>query len=84
MGRSVDDISLLEVIEAIDGPLATSLPVVEGFPVESRTKLERSLCGVTTGMRRELASIKLSALLPKRRDSKADGLSSSRLTRSSK
>lgn len=84
LGRSVDDISLLEVIEAIDGPLATSLPVVEGFPVESRTKLERSLCGVTTGMRRELASIKLSALLPKRRDSKADGLSSSRLTRSSK
>lgn len=83
--RPADEISLLEVIEAIDGPLSASLPVSEGLPAESRAKLERSLCEVTTGMRRELASIKLSGLLPKHYVSKGgSGASSAGLAKSSK
>ncbi len=84
LGRRADEISLLEVIEAIDGPLSASLPVGEGLPAESRTKLERSLCEVITGMRRELASVKLSSLLPKSRESGGGGSASAGLARSSK
>lgn len=77
LGRRADEISLLEVIEAIDGPLSASLPVGEGLPAESRAKLERSLCEVTSGMRRELGSIKLAALLPKHHESRGGGSASS-------
>lgn len=66
LGRRADEISLLEVIEAVNGPLSVSLPVGEGFPAPSRANLERSLGDATADLRGALASIKLSSLLPKR------------------
>ncbi len=62
--RSPADISLLEVIEAIDGPVVPMLPDYEGLPKESKAKLARALAGVTELDRRELHSIKLAHLLP--------------------
>jgi Rrf2 family protein len=82
--RSADEISLLEVIEAIDGPLAASMPPAEGLPSESRNKLEQSLNEVTTGMRRELEAIKLVHLLPRRRESRSANGAGAGLARSSK
>ncbi len=63
LGQAPEDISVLEVIEAIDGPLAPSMPVNEGLPVESKAKLEETLAGITDMSRRELVSVKLSDLL---------------------
>jgi len=62
--RSPGDISLLEVIEAVDGPLNSTLPVHEGLPEESRTKLECAWREVTELARRQLQSVKLAHLLP--------------------
>ena len=62
--RSPGDISLLEVIEAVDGPWHSALPVHEGLPAESRAKLECAWREVTELARRQLRSVTLAHLLP--------------------
>ena len=64
LGRPAEEISLLEVIEAIDGPQTPALPLGEGLPEESRNKLEKAIGGLTAGVRKELDAIKLASLLP--------------------
>jgi Rrf2 family protein len=68
--RAPDDVSLLEVIEAIDGPLISTMPASEGLPTRSRSKLNAALREVTKLARRELAAVKLAHLLPSPRKSK--------------
>jgi Rrf2 family protein len=63
--RGAEEISLLEVIEAIDGPLNSAMPLGDGLPDESKSKLEGALTEVTEVARRELAAVKLAHLLPK-------------------
>ncbi|NUQ61917.1 MAG: Rrf2 family transcriptional regulator [Pirellulales bacterium] len=62
--RTPEEISLLEVIEAIEGPLSTALPVCEGLPEKSRLKLEKSLSEITNLARRQLQSVTLADLMP--------------------
>lgn len=62
--RTPDAISLLDVIEAVEGPMSSKLPVQEGLAVESREKLQGVLEDVSMVARRELSAIKLSQLLP--------------------
>jgi len=62
--RGADEISLLEVIEAIDGPLNSAMPIGDGLPGDSKSKLETALADVTEVARRELAAVKLAHLLP--------------------
>jgi len=62
--RAPDDISLLEVIEAVDGPLASTIPANEGLPADSRSKLEEALWEVTEVARAELEAVTLAHLLP--------------------
>lgn len=61
--RPADQISLLEVIEAIEGPYDASLDVAEGLSEDSQHKLRDALGSVTASTRRQLESIKLSQLL---------------------
>ena len=63
--RKPEDISLLEVIEAVDGPLSSGAPVAEGLPQESQLKLREALEQVTATSRRQLSEIKLASLLKK-------------------
>lgn len=63
--RSPEDISLLEVIEAIDGPMVPNLPVGDGLPSDTQTRLREAIDGVTEQMREQLSAIKLAHLLPK-------------------
>jgi Rrf2 family transcriptional regulator, cysteine metabolism repressor len=61
--RPADQISLLEVIEAIEGPYDSALEVGEGLPEDSQLKLQDALGHVTSTTRRQLEAIKLSQLL---------------------
>lgn len=60
--RPADQISLLEVIEAIEGPYDASL-TVEGLTEDSQEKLREALSQVTATTRHQLEAIKLSQLL---------------------
>ncbi len=64
LGRNPADMSLLEVIEADDGPMTSMLPIHEGLPQGSKTKLECALKEVAELVRRELEAVKLAHLLP--------------------
>src|SRR6185436_3320003 len=61
--RPADQISLLEVIEAIEGPFDSTPELGEGLPVESQAKLRTALGQVTEATRQQLEAIKLSQLL---------------------
>jgi len=61
--KPANEISLLEVIEAIEGPYDSTLETSDGLTEESQNKLRDALGQVTQTTRRQLESIKLSALL---------------------
>jgi len=62
--RKPDEISLLDVIEAIDGPLSATLPSNNGNELSSvDLRLREALEKVTNNSRRQLQAIKLSDLL---------------------
>ncbi|MEX0675734.1 MAG: Rrf2 family transcriptional regulator [Pirellulales bacterium] len=64
LARSPQEISLLEVIEAIDGPIAAALPTTEGAARAAyEVKLREALEQVASNQRRQLQAIKLSDLL---------------------
>jgi Rrf2 family transcriptional regulator, cysteine metabolism repressor len=62
--RKADDISLLDLIEAIDGPVFAHAPLAEGLPPESVEQLSAALQQVTASARKQLGSIKISSLVP--------------------
>lgn len=70
--QSPDDVSLLDIIEAVDGPMVSSLPVAEGLCEESRRKLELLLAQVNDESRTKLASIRLGDLTCSEHAKKAD------------
>ena len=61
--RRPEEVSLLEVIEAIEGPLDGNSSEMLGLPEEAQTKLIGALKEVTATARQQLEAIKLSQLL---------------------
>lgn len=61
--KPAHQISLLQLIEAIEGPYDASLELGEEICADSQEKLREALETVTTTTRRQLESIKLSQLL---------------------
>lgn len=61
--RPPQEVSLLEVIEAIEGPLNTGEPTAEGMSESTQAALQQALRSVTDSSRRQLEAIKLSQLL---------------------
>ncbi len=71
--KPADQISLLEVIEAIEGPYDATLEIGDGLTEDSQHKLRDALGNVTATTRRQLESIKLSQLLKPPPAHKSDG-----------
>ena len=61
--REPNEISILDVIEAIDGPLDSSFPESDGLPEQSQAGLRSALDEVAASSRRQLEAVKLSQLL---------------------
>jgi len=61
--RSPDQISLLDVIEAIDGPLNSKLNLANDLPNGSQERLREALSAVAVAARQQLEQVKLSSLL---------------------
>jgi Rrf2 family protein len=64
LDRRPEEISLLEVIEAVEGPLTASLPLRASFPHPAGDRLHGVLRKVTDETRRQLQAVKLSDLAP--------------------
>lgn len=62
--RSPEEVSVLDVIEAVDGPVTPLLPAGDGLSEQAASKLKCTLAGVAELARRELAAVKLIHLLP--------------------
>lgn len=71
LDRAPEEISLLDIVEAIDGPLTTGLPGNVSFPSESAQILRSALERITDQTRQQLSDIKLSSLLPADMDAPA-------------
>lgn len=61
--RPPEQVSLLELIEAIEGPLDGNPTPMDGMPVDSQERLRSALGMVTSTSRKQLEAIKLSQLL---------------------
>ncbi len=67
LARDPEDISLLELIEAIDGPMGASVSSNGWLPPQVEGKLEKILGQITEVSRRELSALRIASLLPKPR-----------------
>jgi Rrf2 family protein len=72
--RAADQISLLDVIEAIEGPIDSGDPLSGDLPEVSQARLREALDEVTATSKKQLSAIKLSHLIPqpKTRSSKKE------------
>jgi Rrf2 family protein len=68
--RSPEEVSLLEVIEAIDGPLNADSNLRDVLSTNSHDRLQDALSEVTSTARSQLEAIKLSQLLEPPKDGK--------------
>ncbi len=63
LGRPANEISLLELVEAVDGPLVAAAPGTEGLSQESQARLSAALNQVAEVTKQQLAEVKLSSLM---------------------
>ena len=65
--RPASEISLLDLIEAVDGPVFAQQALNEGLPQELVDQLSAALREVASVTRKQLSSIKISSLVPQQR-----------------
>ena len=62
LARPPEKISVLDIVEAIDGPITGSLPMAGEFPRKTRVRLERLLKDVQVTVRSQLAALTVADL----------------------
>ncbi|MEX0938856.1 MAG: Rrf2 family transcriptional regulator [Pirellulales bacterium] len=63
MNRGSHEVSLLDVIEAVEGPLTPSVPHSGGLSPASQKRLQKALQEVTAAARKKLKAVKIAELL---------------------
>lgn len=63
LDRDASEISLLDIVEAVDGPLRSKLPSADKISLFSSRTLERALSDIAESARERLAAISLSQLV---------------------
>jgi len=63
LARSPETISLLELIEAVDGKLAVAPPLPDDLPGTPNDKLQIALCDLTESLRQQLGDIRIANLM---------------------
>jgi hypothetical protein len=58
----LDDVSLLQILEATEGPQVPVIPPLDAIPESSRESLQEVLRDVTAAACKRMADVKLSAL----------------------
>lgn len=64
LGRGASQISLLDVVEAIDGPMTPALPEGKGLDEIARQQLRNVMQQANDAVRTQLAATKLSEFMP--------------------
>jgi Rrf2 family protein len=62
LARSLDEISLLQILEATEGPQVPIIPPLDAIPESSRESLQGVLRDVTASACQRMADVKLSSL----------------------
>jgi DNA-binding IscR family transcriptional regulator len=58
---------VLDIIEAVDGPMNTRPPFAEGMAGESESRLREALCTIASTARKQLDDIKVAHLIAPRK-----------------
>jgi Rrf2 family protein len=66
LARPLDEISLLQILEATDGPQVANVPPLDALPTTFRSKLQKVLEQVAAATAGRLAQVKLSSFYTKR------------------
>ncbi|HUT11528.1 MAG TPA: Rrf2 family transcriptional regulator [Thermoguttaceae bacterium] len=61
--RDPAEISLLQLIEAVEGPMSAGLPINVSLPEQSRSRLQDTLRRITDTTRDQLGAVKLTDLM---------------------
>ena len=64
LAKPLSQISLLDVVEAIDGPIQPELPQIGGLTQQSHRKLAETLGDVAADAKKRLSGLRLSQLKP--------------------
>ena len=64
LAKPLSQITLLDIVEAIDGPIQPELPQIGGLTPQSQKKLAESLADVANDAKRRLSGVALSQLKP--------------------
>jgi Rrf2 family protein len=72
LARSLDNISLLQILEATEGPQVPLIPPLDAIPESSRENLQEILRDITAEACKRMADFKLSALYSANRQANAE------------
>jgi Rrf2 family protein len=67
LDRNPEEISLLDIIEAVDGPMNMKLPFADGIPNECQTRLRDALHSIASTSRSQLQEVKIAHLVQPRK-----------------
>jgi Rrf2 family transcriptional regulator, cysteine metabolism repressor len=72
LARSLDEISLLQILEATEGPQVPVIPPLDAIPESSRENLQEVLRDVTAAASKRMNEVMLSSLHSAKRKSNAE------------